>query len=481
MTRTQLSKSEFLTLAALLILAAFIRFHRLPELMPFISDQGNDYLSARQIIETKQLPLLGIQSSVPRFSQGPVYVWFLALVMAFTGFDPVYSALISAGFGLLAVGGVFLYAQKYIHKSVAFVAALVLAFSPLAVSQSRLAFHTNPIPIVSVVFLFLLVNYIKTEKYFFWLVFSFGLLFQFELVVAPLALLIIYGVWRAKPKISLRIITTGFLGLLLSLLPQVIYDLTHNFQQLGLFIVWVGYRLVSFIQPASEHTFSISKLYQLITLLLAYGQKFFSWWQVIPTLVIIIFSCIGIFQKRKRLKKQTIDLLLLWVAIMLMSFVAMGNVSEAYVPVLFIPISLLVGYGLMSFKPIFVRHMLLSFVLVVAFINMYFLVSQQYLIAQAESNTQNPFNTYGPPISDQLLIMQEIKQINQPVSLRSDDLGFTKFPSYLDNYVYLAHWLEVPLDAAEGLPVWINTTPTPHRANSYAVSAGKISVYIPEY
>jgi GT2 family glycosyltransferase len=97
----------------IIILAAFLRFDRLPELMPLIGDQGRDLLAALSAWQSKTLPLLGIPSSIPRFHQGPLSIWFFAAVFGLFGIDPVYAGYFSAMVGLLAVAGTYLLVERH--------------------------------------------------------------------------------------------------------------------------------------------------------------------------------------------------------------------------------------------------------------------------------------------------------------------------------------------------------------------------------
>src|SRR5690606_35991816 len=90
-------------LIGIVALATFIRIYNLEQWMPFISDQGRDFLAAREILTDNKVPLLGIPSSVPRFKQGPLYVWFTAFGLLLGQGNPVIVGYLAALIGVLSI------------------------------------------------------------------------------------------------------------------------------------------------------------------------------------------------------------------------------------------------------------------------------------------------------------------------------------------------------------------------------------------
>src|SRR5260221_5098084 len=57
----------------ILVITVFLLFYRLSDLMPFIGDQGWFYMSARDMVLYRQMPLVGITSSHVWLHQGPYW------------------------------------------------------------------------------------------------------------------------------------------------------------------------------------------------------------------------------------------------------------------------------------------------------------------------------------------------------------------------------------------------------------------------
>lgn len=316
-----------LSLILIILLATGLRFYRLPELMTFIADQGKDYLTARDMVLTSQPALVGIASSVPWLYQGPFFIWLLAFVFKFTGFNPVHPAILTAVLGVLTVYLTYKFSRSHL-------AALILAASPLAVVHSRLAYHISPIPLFSVLYLMALQN-LSVH----WTFFLAAVLLQFELTTLPLTVLALI---RFK-KFSLF--------WLIPFIPKIIYDLTHGFTQtLGL-AAWAGYRSLNFHQYGN----AFPAIFQ-------YWQKFICWDRPWVAAVLGLFALIAVFRHK---------LLLSFLLINLLGFFLHGAPSEAYFLVLFPAWAIMLGL----IKPKIIK----VFLILVCFYNIYFLFKHNFV------------------------------------------------------------------------------------------------------
>ncbi len=442
-------------------LAAFLRFDRITTLMPLIGDQGRDFLAAVEAWETGQLPLLGIRSSIPRFQQGPLYIWLLTAVFGLFGPEAEWAGIMSALIGLLAVIGTYFLAQEQLSKKTALLAALILAASPLVVVQSRLAFMTNPIPLFSVLFLWVLQKKADSVKTFGWIALSWALLFQFELAAAPLLLLLIfywikyYYADKGKRMLSLR---WAFTGLAVGLAPQIIFDVTNNFKQLGMFLLWIGYRLISFVGFDAEHQFSISKLATYWSSLHNYLGKYWVWqsdWGIYASLAIILFGTFKYIRTFENYKKVTlIGWSLLWLWVQLTAYLIHGSPSEAYFPGLFVPLAIVTGWIFMSL-PRRLTGLAVVVILAWSIHSTTALFHNDYYVA-TEKNWNKDWQTYGLPLAYQKEIVSVIHDHigNQPVTYKSLGVG-SQFSSYMDGYTFLSLSQGFEVDTDNGLPVYI--------------------------
>ncbi|HKY74252.1 MAG TPA: glycosyltransferase, partial [Patescibacteria group bacterium] len=249
---------------AVFISAFFLRSWNL-RYITMIGDLGRDYLQALDLIQTKNLPLLGIPSSIPRLLQGPFNIWFDAGSFLLGGVSPYSPVLFAALITSIGVTLLYLSLQKEFGKYIALPLALLVATSPTAVVQSRMPFYLFAIPVFFVIFLkkLQLLNPKKSITVF-WFVLSGWLIFQWEMATIPLLILIPIALWRIRPR--LRHILAAVAATVVGLLPQIVYDMTHACAQLCGVVAWSGYRLVAWTGFDGRHIWSMDKLVKVFSL-----------------------------------------------------------------------------------------------------------------------------------------------------------------------------------------------------------------------
>ncbi len=358
-----------LVLILIILLATWLRFYRLPELMTFIGDQGKDYLTARDMVLTGQPALVGIASSVPWLYQGPFFIWLLALVFKFTGFNPVHPAILTAVFGVLTVYLIYKFSRSYL-------AALISATAPLAVIHSRLAYHISPIPLFSILYLMALQNLSVG-----WSFLLAGILLQFELTTLPLLVFAIIYFWQRRKKLF-----PIALVFFIPFIPKLIYDFTHGFKQTFGLAAWAGYRSLNFHQYGN----ALPAIFQ-------YWQKFVCWDQPIIAAVLGILALISIFKHK---------LLFYFLLINLAGFFLHGAPSEAYFPVLFPVWAIMIAL---------IKHKIIKvFIILVCFYNIYFLHSHNFI-------------TYGPALKERIALVQLIKAQTRQQPFQLLNTGFDNY------------------------------------------------------
>jgi 4-amino-4-deoxy-L-arabinose transferase-like glycosyltransferase len=450
----QLDKKEAFGFLLILALAAFLRFYRMPDLMPFSGDQGRDFLVAAEMVESGDWPLLGGQSSLARFNHGPVYIWITALIFRVFGFNPEVMGYFAAVVGLLTVGLTYILTRKYFSVRAARLAALVLAASPLAVVHSRMALHINPVPLMALAYWWLLVEFYYGRKKLWWPVLAFGLLFQLELSLAPMILLVIIAAWQKRKRTKIDEYLKAVGVLILSLWPQIIYDLKNNFEKLGMFVVWVGYRLASFFGFDKEHAVSLPKVKQFLITGGESFQKFFSWGSfgiaVLGILVIALFL-FGYVSKKKKFEEK---LILWWLGLVLAAFLVLGVFYDVHFGILYLPLVLLVGIGISNLK-MEGRRLAVGLLVLLAVYNGSFLVKNNFLMRGDGGMTEKNFGDFGPPLREQsLAISRIVEETTGPVELKTSD-KVTDSPSELDNYRYLLKYVGSRELGVDGTKVWI--------------------------
>ncbi len=389
-------------LLLLLILASFLRFWRLPETMSFIGDFGWYYLEAQKLLTSNYLPLVGIPSSVPILHQGAIWTYVLAAALKLGNMNPMAGGIAGSFFGVLGVGTICVVVNRiWKDKRLALITSILAATTPFIVFHDRIPYHTTMIFPFTLVFAWLTyVVYKNKKRNIYWILLgvSYGLLLQMELaaiILIPIALITFYILsFRLNTKNYLSLISGTFYGLL----PFFIYDFMN-----GVFIQTVGFAI-----------WFLTKIYEHIG--------------------ILIVGLIGVYllkQVKNNHKRVqfTEAFTLVWGIIGIAALVGRQVFSEAYIPLLYFPIIILVGL----FFSFIIRKLkiigLFLFVFLVS-VNTYVVIDTIKSGKYSESS-----------IKRQIEVVDRILDDNSSGEFNYNYLGpGMEFASGKDNWEYLFWW-----------------------------------------
>lgn len=199
----------------------------------FNMDNARDMVDVREMVVLPKPRLTGPTSAIEGFYNGPAWYYLLAIPFLLSGGDPYASILMEIG--LWAIGGFFLLklVSRWGFWLMVPVGAIWVA-SNYIVLTNLYAFNPNPVTLLSPVFIFLLLEYLEKKKtiYIFLSWFLAGLFFNFEMNFGVFMPLVIFAgiVLTKNSKLLKR--KNFWLGLgifIFTLLPQVIFDLKHQF------------------------------------------------------------------------------------------------------------------------------------------------------------------------------------------------------------------------------------------------------------
>src|SRR5258708_932514 len=136
--------AEWIALAAILILAAILRLGA-PGVVEFKTDEANLSERALDLVRGRDLPLLGIDSSVG-VPNSPVSIYILAIPFAISS-NPLVATQFIGLLNVIAVGLLYGLARRYYGPLTAIVAGLLFAISPWAVIYSRKIWAQDMLPV----------------------------------------------------------------------------------------------------------------------------------------------------------------------------------------------------------------------------------------------------------------------------------------------------------------------------------------------
>ncbi len=450
-------------LLGILILSLFLRTYRLDELMTFIGDQGWFYISARDMVLTGEIPLVGIASSHTWIHQGALWTYILAILFKLFNFNPLAGAYFTAILGAFSVFLVYKMGSSMFSSRVGVISSFLYASSPLIIFHSRMSYHTSPIPFFTILFIYSVYKWIKGNTLFFPIsIFLLAVLYNLELATfsftVTFILIFLFGVLRktkwGRGVLKLKIIIYSILAFLIPMFPMIIYDLSHGFPQTLKFIVWVVYRIAVFLGYPPLHPnvpgetwttfFSFNSFF--IQKLIFFSSMPISFVILISSLLLLI----AIILKQTRSKQYKLSYLLIFLLffIPLIGFVLQKTNSEAYLPIFFPTIMIILG---ISFD-YFLKHRLL--LLPIFFIILFVGISNSFLFINQNYFTDITFN-------DRINAAKKIiKEANgRPYNLIGKGAG-SQHKSFTMNHEFLTWYFgHGPSDKKEKLQFIISEQP----------------------
>ncbi|MEK7565516.1 MAG: glycosyltransferase family 39 protein [Patescibacteria group bacterium] len=227
-----MAKKTYFCLILILVIAAFIRFYRLPEYLQFLGDEGRDVLIVKQMIVDHKFTLLGPTASVGGFYIGPIYYYFMLPFLWLFRLDPIGPAVMASLFGLGTIVLVYYFCKHFVNAKVGLLAAFLITISPRMIDMSRFSWNPNPMPFFALLTIFLLYFSVAGKKILFTFLagVSVGIMLQLhyiDLVFLPIAGLSLMLLFPIR-QWFFQFVSLG-LGILLGNSLFLIFEFRHNF------------------------------------------------------------------------------------------------------------------------------------------------------------------------------------------------------------------------------------------------------------
>ncbi len=422
----------------ILLIVIGIRVYNLPKTTFFIGDQAWFYLSARDLLISHIIPLVGITSSHVWLHQGPLWTYILAIGLLFSNFNPLSGAVISLITAVATTYLLYKIGKCFVSNTVGIFAALFYAISPLAIMFDRMPYHTTLIPLSVALFVWCTLNWLNNKiNYFPWVIFMLAILYNLEISTSlffmVIGFLMFYGyrkrmIWWIGLN-NERIKIKSLILFIIPMSPMLIYDFGHGFPQTFGYLAWVVYKVSQIF--SLHHSRNIINSIEF--LVRSYYQTVFPTYSLIGE-AIGLFSLIYLIYLAYRQKSIFLIVNLFILTTLVLGFISGGVNSEAYLP-MFLPIIFLIeaylffNVGLLNK---YVKPVLFVIMIVIAIFNI------------KASFTEVPFY----PVISYANRLQAAKEIirqteNSSYSLIGTGEG-SQFASFTMNMQYLTWWLGKP-------------------------------------
>jgi len=198
----------------------------------FLLDQGRDMMAVKGILYDYHLTLIGPHTSLRGVFQGPLWYYLLAFSTGILGGDPWGSIILMVGISMLALLIMYFWMRKLFGEKAALVTLFLFAISPEASAAATYAWNPHPMWLLVATYIFVFYSAIyKSNKFNIALWPLIGLMFHFQTALAVFILLasIIYILIFERKTILNRSFAIGIGLFLLTFLPQIVFDMRHDF------------------------------------------------------------------------------------------------------------------------------------------------------------------------------------------------------------------------------------------------------------
>ncbi|KKQ35182.1 MAG: Glycosyl transferase family 39, partial [Microgenomates group bacterium GW2011_GWA2_37_6] len=445
-TVLRINKNLFL-LTLIILLGLFLRIYELSELMTFIGDQAWYYISARDMIVTGDIPLVGITSSHIWLHQGAYWTYLLVLLFKLFNFNPVVPAFFTAFLGTLTILIVYKLAREMLNERIALVSSFIFATSPLIVMDARFAYHTSPIPFFTALLLLLVFRWINDKVWYFpFVILLLAILYNLEIATFSLSGVVIFFLLSglAKKKkwalgiINKKIILSSLVALFIPLIPFIIYDLKNGFPQTVKVVIWIIYRIAVFLglpplnpnAPGETWVTWLGFITELIRRLIFYPSTAVALIILGISFLFLFFSVIRQFKD----KKVSISYITIFVSFFIpaVSYIGAKTNSGAYLLIFYPQVSIMLGILFGSkLKNKFFGQTLIFAAVLIGLVNTYSILKNNF----------NPGTSFSEKVEASKLIIRKASGGNYNVLGKGEG---SEHESFTMPYEYLTWWLGHP-------------------------------------
>ncbi len=198
----------------------------------YLSDQARDYLLAQDIVDNRNITLIGTHSGLGGFFHGPLWLYLLTPFYIIGGGDPLIFTYLYVLVAVVTVFFGYVVGTRLYNKNAGLLLAFLLAVSPSIWLFVPFTIGANLVPLVFLFMFYFLVKYIRGDKNaFIFVAFFAGLSLHFETALPLLIFPVIFFSFFLNKKAfkKPKIIIFSILSFMLSVSTFILFDLRHNF------------------------------------------------------------------------------------------------------------------------------------------------------------------------------------------------------------------------------------------------------------
>lgn len=226
MVQNKFLKNNWLILV-ILIIASLMRLYRIADYMEFLGDQGRDVVIIRDFLKHGNLFFIGPQTSIGNMYLGPFYYYFIAPSLLLSLFSPVGPAIFVALLSVLTTYLIFKITTKYFDNKTGYIASFLFAISPVVIKYSNFSWNPNIMPLFALLFIY----FIDQKKYIY-ATLAFIMCLNSHYLALLLLFPALYIIALDYKKFNYKNFIIPVLIFIISLIPQLLFDLKHDGQNI---------------------------------------------------------------------------------------------------------------------------------------------------------------------------------------------------------------------------------------------------------
>lgn len=312
------------SLILIVILAIFLRFYKMGDYMEFLGDQGRDAVIIRNFLKNFDLFFIGPQTSIGNMYLGPYFYYFISPFLWLFNFNPLGLAFFSGIIGILTLILAYKITDKWFGNKVAIFVTILYAISPVVIKYTSFSWNPNIMPFFALLFIYFLGKFYFNDcfKCLIYLTISFIMAINshyLALLLIPIAFIywlikVIFLKNNHPSKLNGLLIFTiiSVVIFVISLTPQILFDIKHHGQNIGAISQFFTKRETTLNLKVYKAVPNLWPIFvQINTSLLTGRDKFFGEILSIILLISTIITTCGLF-KNKSSKFKYYLLILIW-------------------------------------------------------------------------------------------------------------------------------------------------------------------------
>jgi len=229
-----IKKIIYLFLFSLVIISAFLLRSQetLSNNFLFLIDQGRDLMDVKRIVFEHHLTLIGPYTSLGGVFQGPIWYCLLAIPITLTNGNPLSTIVLMLLISMLTLFTVYFFINRWFGRETALITLFLFAISPEAIAAATYSWNPHPMWLVIIIYTSLIyLIKIKSIKYHIVLWPIIALAFHFEAALGFFLLLgtMLFFLLFNRKQFFNKYLFIGFIGVIVLFLPQIIFDIRHNY------------------------------------------------------------------------------------------------------------------------------------------------------------------------------------------------------------------------------------------------------------